>query len=199
MRYLTIFAIALASATPVMGGSIDPDPAIPTTTVKSTQGLSAAGSDWTGAYIGGQLGFGDFDATGGGLNTSDDGLVGGIHGGYNWDIGPYVVGVEADIDGADISLGAGDLDSITRLKVRGGPDLGRTFLYGTVGAAFADGTAGGVNFSDWGYVIGLGIDYQLQDQWVIGGDVLYHEIKDITPAGADLEGTVVRLRASYRF
>ncbi|PWE33121.1 hypothetical protein DDZ14_06830 [Maritimibacter sp. 55A14] len=203
MRILTILTATtygLGSAV-AHAGSTAPAPQEPIVTQPAPAPAPVrTGGDWGGFYGGVQLGFGDFDADGAGLNASDEGVVGGIHGGYNHDFGNFVLGGEAEIDGADVDFaGGGGVDTITRLKLRAGPDLGRTFLYGTVGAAYADGSAGGSGFSEWGYTAGAGLDYQLTPNWIIGGDVLYQEFEDVTPAGDDLDGTVVRARASYRF
>ena len=200
MRSLAILATATMFAAPALAADDATTDSVqsfnaaerPSYAVKSTQ----SAGDWSGPYVGVQLGFGDFDVGGGGLNASDDGFVGGVHAGYNWDVGNYVVGGEIDIDGTDISLtGLGDVDTITRLKVRAGPEYGDTFLYGTVGAAYADGNG----FGEWGWVAGIGLDWQVSPQWVLGGDVLYQEFDDVNAAGADLDGTTVRVRASFRF
>ena len=61
--------------------------------------------NWSGFYAGGNLGAGvgrmEFTATMPGLtaSTSDEirGFVGGIQGGFNWQNGPFVAGIEADV------------------------------------------------------------------------------------------------------
>lgn len=59
------------------------------------------GGDWTGFYAGGQLGYADIDGTG-----AADGSGGtyGVHGGYNYDFGQFVLGGEVDYDKLDIDL-----------------------------------------------------------------------------------------------
>ena len=73
---------------------------------------------------------------------ADTGVV-GVHAGYNRDLGDWVVGAEVDYDRVDANLsrgGAGgeELDSIARLKLRAGYDLGPTLLYATAGSARAE-------------------------------------------------------------
>lgn len=88
--------------------------------------------DWSGVYVGGQLGgafsgsdqdpirgdvalgagFDDLDnliAGGGGsfFHTEDDSVTGGLHLGYHYQTGPVVLGVVADIDLTDLSFVAG--------------------------------------------------------------------------------------------
>ena len=50
---------------------------------------------WAGPYLGGNLGYawGSVDNN----PTKPSGFVGGVQGGYNWQSGPWVFGVEADI------------------------------------------------------------------------------------------------------
>ena len=50
---------------------------------------------WAGPYLGGNLGYawGSVDNS----LTKPNGIFGGVQGGYNWQNGPFVFGVEADI------------------------------------------------------------------------------------------------------
>lgn len=62
--------------------------------------------DWTGFYVGGNVGysFGDWDNSGLASTGSPnvDGWLGGLQGGYNWQINQsFVVGLEADIQITD--------------------------------------------------------------------------------------------------
>ncbi len=70
----------------------------------------AVTGDWTGGYVGGQLGYGNVECGG----TDGDGAFGGLHAGYQSDMGTFVVGGEVDYDFADIKLdgGAGTIDNI---------------------------------------------------------------------------------------
>jgi outer membrane immunogenic protein len=76
--------------------------------------MVAAVTNWSGLYIGGNVGYGwgsgntDFsfpDAFGvdnTALNTKSKGAIGGAQIGYNWQIGSLVTGLEADIQGSGI-------------------------------------------------------------------------------------------------
>jgi len=61
--------------------------------------------DWTGFYIGANIGYGwgRADGTTDGLSGSEDlnGVLGGGQIGYNWQVGNWVLGVEADGQGTD--------------------------------------------------------------------------------------------------
>ncbi|KRB19911.1 outer membrane protein [Mesorhizobium sp. Root172] len=115
--------------------------------------------DWSGVYVGGQIGygFGRTDAAynlpntptiRGSQNYDTDGFLGGIQLGYNYQINSTVLGVEADFSGADIkghsdeiNVGGGDtydtkVDWFGTLRARAGYAFDRTLIYGTGGLAF---------------------------------------------------------------
>ena len=149
-------------------------------------------NDWTGFYAGGQLGYADIDG-----NLSGDGAIGGVHAGYDYDFGTLVLGGEVDYDTSDADFGGGvaQLDSIARLKLRGGYDFGRTLLYATGGVARADTSLG----DETGGFGGVGMAYRLTDSFDLGGEVLYHDFSDIGTTGIAVEATTVTVRGSFRF
>lgn len=154
--------------------------------------------DWSGFYAGAQLGYGDIDSNGAGLDGN--GAIGGIHAGYRLDYGQFVGGLGLDYDVTNIDLGATDkLDHVARLKLTAGYDLGRTLVYGTAGAAYATARVGGVDRSDNGYFYGLGADYALTDQWIIGGEVLQHNFNNFDGTGVDLDALTAQMKVSFRF
>ncbi|MCB6177012.1 outer membrane beta-barrel protein [Rhodobacter sp. Har01] len=161
--------------------------------------VMSSSADWSGFYAGAQLGFADVGSNGGGLDG--DGMLGGVHAGYRWDLGNTVLGVEGDFDTADIELGggAGSLDSVSRLKLIGGADLGRTLIYATGGMAWAKATVGAADLSDNGYFLGAGMDYALTDRWSVGGEVLGHKFDDFDGSGVDLDATTVKAKVSFSF
>lgn len=169
--------------------------------------------DWTGPYIGLQAGYAwgenDLSAnnldeviTGGdvqGLNAATidgedgtfdlDGFVGGAHAGYNWQSDSLVLGVEGDIEYADLndevdilfSDGSGDLAGVDEvevnwlgsLRLRAGFAADRALFYATGGLAVGGAklTAKdefGDKFADesatkWGWTIGGGVEYAFTD------------------------------------
>lgn len=195
MRKLTYLALiaATAGAAPAFAGGLS-EP-VPEPVIQPVVPL-ATGTDWTGGYVTGRLGYGDVtDPTGG------DGLTYGIGGGYDWDLGDWVVGVAGNYDGANIDLDtAGDsLDSIARLGVRAGRDLGRTLVYATAGAARADATIGGADLSDNGWYAGIGLDYALTDRMTVGGELLTNRFDDFDGTGSDLRATTASVNLGLRF
>jgi opacity protein-like surface antigen len=155
--------------------------------------------DWTGAYAGGQLGYGDIDSNGAGLDGN--GFLGGVHFGYRWDFGQFVFGTELDYDFADIDLGGdtGSLDDVARVKLIGGADLGQSLVYATTGAAYATATVGGADLSDDGWFYGAGLTYAINDQWTLGGELLQHNFDNFDGTGVDLDALTATARVGFRF
>jgi outer membrane immunogenic protein len=117
---------------------------------------------WTGFYIGGNIGAGaahftalDFDGIWdfGDFSTNSIGWTGGIQGGYNYQIGGLVLGVEADINwtsfdkfrtisscfnssGCTFTTG-GKWDWFSTLRARMGVAFDRGLAYVTAGVAWA--------------------------------------------------------------
>jgi opacity protein-like surface antigen len=189
---------ALVAAAPVFAGGLTAPIEEPVVYVE-TAVLPAPSADWTGGYAGVQLGYGDVNSDGAGLDGN--GAIGGVHAGYLVDFGQFVTGAELSYDAANIDLGAGtdSLDSVARLKLIGGYDLGRTLIYASAGVARASATVGGAGLSDNGYFVGLGADYALTDQWAFGGEVLAHRFNDFAGTGVRLEATTIQAKMAYRF
>lgn len=163
--------------------------------------VAAPAFDWTGGYVGAQLGYGDFDVDVPGVSSAD-GLIGGLHAGYNWDMGDWVTGVELDWDVADADFGsnAGDIDNVVRLKAKLGRDLGRTLVYGAVGGVWAEGDFAGIGSQDdIGWLVGGGVDYAVTNNWILGGEVLYHDFSSFDDTGADLDAWTFRAKLSFKF
>lgn len=162
---------------------------------------------WTGLYVGGQVGY-DFgyDRSGAraaaapiGLastSTSEKGVIGGAHVGYNYAIplspimGPAshvsaVFGVEGDVNGtsatANYSLGgiAVSHDPTVQGSVRGrvGVAFDRLLVYGTGGAAFGgfkdtyvntlNGLTDSMGHTKTGWTAGGGVEYAFTNNWSV--------------------------------
>lgn len=158
-----------------------------------------AGSNWTGAYVGLAIGYGTFDSSdsnpvGEAINDAD-GVFGGGFIGYQYDFGQYVLGAEVDFNAADFD----GIDQLHRLKVRAGYDAGRFLPYITAGAAYAEGDASGSSFDDIGYLVGVGIDYQVTDRVTVGGEFIYQDFNNFDGKGVNVDATTIQARVSYRF
>ena len=156
--------------------------------------------NWDGPYGGVQLGYGDFDVDGTSVGDAD-GEMGGLFIGYNRDMGDYVFGAELSYDlmEANFNGGAGEIDEMARLKLRAGWDRGRSLIYVTGGPAWAEATIGNRSRDEWGWFVGGGVDYQVTDTWLVGGEILYTQIDDLGGNNVDVDGVTMMVRAGFRF
>jgi len=212
MKITALSTLATLIAAPALAGGLNaPAPelfvAAPAPVI-----ARAFGSDWTGAYVGLRLGYGDTGSSGdvdgnGVIDAVDNalldasGAVGGITAGYMYDFGSYVLGAELGLNATDIDFDAGNgsVDTLHTLKLKAGYDAGRTLIFGTLGAAYSDGSFGGVAYDDTGYVIGAGVEYLLTDSLSIGGELNYHRFDDVDGTGVDLDMTTISATMNYRF
>jgi outer membrane immunogenic protein len=146
---------------------------------------------WTGAYIGGQVGYGFGHDTssiffaptgfvGASYGESLHGIIGGAHVGYNFAPlgGGVVVGLEGDVDGSDYrrttSFGPASIKVASPIggSIRGrlGFAVDRALFYATGGAAFA-------TFTDTYIVPGFGTGFDKPSStrvgYTVGGGVEY--------------------------
>jgi len=151
-------------------------------------------ADWTGFYLG--AGIGSADVDGPGALDGDD-VTYGVHAGYNYDFGDFVLGGEVEFDRADITLGAGaaQVENVSRLKFKAGYDFGPALGYVVLGGARVNTSLG----NDTGSVYGLGIAAPINDQFVVSGEVLRHDFNNFNNTGQDADATSVNIRASFRF
>lgn len=152
-----------------------------------------ANGDWTGGYVGGQVGNLDVDGTGA---ADGDDFSYGIHGGYRYDFGTFVLGGELEYDWADVDLaGAATVDNVLRLKATAGYDFGPALAYVAAGWAEVDTSLG----DDTGGFYGLGVAYQINPQFELSAEALWHEFNNINGTGVNADATSINLRASFRF
>ncbi|WP_253284168.1 MULTISPECIES: outer membrane protein [unclassified Ruegeria] len=150
--------------------------------------------DWTGGYVGLSFGYADADGPGG---SSGDDTAFGAHVGYDQDFGAFVLGGELEYNRLSLNLSQsqGSLDSMTRLKLRGGYDFGSALGYVVVGAARAETSVD----SDTAAVYGIGIAYPIGDNFVISGEALRQDFDDVTRSTGGLDSNVFNLRTTFRF
>ena len=132
--------------------------------------------NWSGVYVGAHIGGGFSDI---GFGNTASGFLGGGQIGYNYQIGRFVLGLEAEISGTDVSNGfatVGPLgvsvnwNSLTTLTPRFGWAFNDWLIYGKIGGAWADvdvratefgfpfAAGGGVSS---GFVLGVGVEHAL--------------------------------------
>ncbi|MGV1014497.1 MAG: outer membrane protein [Methyloceanibacter sp.] len=155
-----------------------------------------------GWYLGGTLGGAtvnyDFSPATGEVRSS--GILGGVIGGWSWQSGPFVLGVEgdamfADIDGTrrfnnGLNQASPSIDTMLDLRLRAGYTVTpRVLLFGTFGGAWADaslpvtGPGGGVRERDFfGWSVGGGAEVSLNPNWAARFDYQFTDF-DSEPVG----------------
>ena len=156
--------------------------------------VTAMAQDWGGFYGGLQIGRGDFGLDG--TATTTDNTY-GVFGGYNQDFGSYVLGLELEAEGTNITTTGGtDLDSQYGAKARAGYKVGSGLVFATLGYAVVDtsnlGTGRGATY-------GIGYDHAITDRMFIGAEYQRHDIGNLSGAIPDAELDQVSVRAGFRF
>ena len=173
---------------------------------------------WTGFYVGANAGYGWGNVNANGFaNVGDlDGFVGGGQVGYNYQMGQFVLGLEADLQGADLSSGnnLGALrvktDYFGTVRARAGVAFDRFMPYITGGWAYGN-VKTSIPALAWssdrshtgGFAVGGGLEYAVTNNIIAGVEYLYVDLGEKNIAGAGTKvGTdfsVVRARLSYKF
>lgn len=144
---------------------------------------------WTGFYLGLTGGYGtgwtDVSGDSGAFDIDNSGGVGTLFGGYNWQFGNGLFGLEADIGmgnigGSENSVST-DLNSIGSVRARLGYLVTPGFLaYGTAGFAFADLDlkANGNTQSETfvGYQVGGGTELKFSEPWSLRLEYMYTDL-----------------------
>jgi len=168
--------------------------------------------NWTGFYVGGHGGYGWSDAA----NLNPKGWFGGGQVGYNWQYAPnWVVGLEADISGGDISTNGGvaplagsKTNYFGTGRARLGYTVDRVMVYGTGGVAWAHNRANDATFQDdrdhIGWTAGAGLEYAFAPNWSTKLEWLYADYGSKTyaltaPTRVDLTDNSLKLGINYRF
>ncbi len=193
-----------------------------------------AGPLWNGAYVGINGGYASDGNSS--LTVVEDpafassGGFGGGQIGYNWQpmgagykdgpaYGNFVFGIEADIDGADITgsktvsgvTASNTLDWFGTVRGRAGYAVGAALLYGTGGLAFggvddkltSGGTTKADNSTKTGYAAGGGVEYAFNPAWSGKVEYLYINlgsdtvVKGLDKATFDHEYNTVRVGLNY--
>lgn len=209
---------AVALAAPAFAADLyEPVPAAPVAEPVS----QATAFDWTGAYVGADLGYGwgDYGITtsAGSGSRSTDGFNGGLYAGYNYAVTPNViVGAEMDVQagqGDKFDVQGSPVDVGTLWYGTGRGRIGYAFdnfmVYGTAGLAWAHANAdfngGSDSNTHIGWAAGGGVEAALTDNLVARAEYLYmNTSKETYTVGSesrkmDLDGSLVRLGLAYKF
>lgn len=157
---------------------------------------STFAGDWTAGYAGLGVGYGDVDLSAG--LPGGDNTTFGIHGGYDYDMGDWVIGSELEYGrvNIDVANGSGTIDNVLSLKVKFGYDFGSALGYALVGGsrAYTDNLG-----NDTGGLYGLGLAYQVNPQWMVSGEYIRNYYDNFNNSGIDVDADTFNVRASFRF
>ncbi|MGA9443472.1 MAG: outer membrane beta-barrel protein [Methyloceanibacter sp.] len=186
---------------------------------------SAIQSDemFEGWWLGGTIGGSSVSYSLSPGTVDSDGVIGGVVGGFSWQHGPAVIGIEGDylasnIDGGGVINGAPNrakvgFDSMADLRLRlGWTIMPNLLLFGTVGGALANadlyvsGPGGGFKDTTFtGWSVGAGAEYAYDKDWSLRFDYQFTDFgkETITYQGGkqtfDPDSNSLRGSLIYRF
>lgn len=222
MRRVLVTTISLLAATATSALAADIPPAPPP--VKAPV-YHAPIFGWTGFYIGinGGYGWGNSDWNGVFAARTDPSgfLVGGTLG-YNWQTGPWVLGLEGDIAYSDMRGSFTNAvcpagcetrnEWLATARGRLGYAIDRVMPYVTGGLAVGDIQANptgfaGVSETNAGWTIGGGVEAALAPNWTAKIEYLHVDLGNVGCSAAacgaatnvDFQANVVRAGLNFRF
>jgi outer membrane immunogenic protein len=163
--------------------------------------------NWSGFYLGTHVGFANGDLRGHYNESADDfardfrstGGIYGLQGGYNWQFGRRVYGVEIDVTGADISdtfpqgtIGAPSTATfrtsfLASARFRSGIAVDNVLFFSSIGVGLGNSrlsvvdpntTSFSRNFNDAAIVSGFGVEWRFSPHWSLRGEYLYYYFGD---------------------
>ena len=164
---------------------------------------------WAGPYLGGNLGYEWGSVSNNPAKPS--GFVGGVQAGYNFQNGPWVFGVEGDIQaaGADDTFAPWKFSNpwFGTLRGRAGYAFSNVLFYGTAGLAFGELRAQTFGWTEShtsaGWTIGAGAEVGFAPNWSAKLEYLYIDLSTsqfaITGVSNGYSASVVRAGVNYHF
>ena len=188
--------------------------------------MAPAVYNWSGFYIGGNIGGGWANADY--LNTANttsfgdvagapafshnmSGFIGGGQIGYNFQSGAFVFGAEADLQGsgAEDTFAAWKFSNPWFGTVRGraGYAMNNVLAYATGGLAYGGGRVDFGALSETqthlGWTVGAGVEVGLTPNWTAKAEYLYVRLEDrgyvLTGVNNGFQSNIFRLGVNYRF
>ena len=171
--------------------------------------ITASTYRWAGPYLGGNFGYawGSVDNAW----AKPSGFVGGLQAGYNWQRGPWVFGVEGDIQGssADDTFAAWKFSNpwFGTVRGRGGYAFNNVLFYGTLGLAYGQLRAATFGLTEShnniGWTAGLGAEFGFAPNWSAKVEYLYVDLANsnfaITGMSNGYSFGTFRAGVNYRF
>jgi outer membrane immunogenic protein len=230
-RMLIAGALTLYAAGQVLAADLPPAPPPPPRAPAAYIPVMSPVYNWGGIYVGinGGWGFGTSNWTATGGTTGDFDISGGLVGGTlgaNFQSGPFVFGVEGDIDLTDINGSPAiascpnavacqtSNDWLGTIRGRVGYAFNRILVYGTAGGAFGDvkATVTGVGSNDnteFGWTAGGGIEGAISENWTARVEYLFVDLgngscstacgSSTSPAAVKFETSLIRAGLNFKF
>jgi len=161
---------------------------------------AAAVYDWSGPYIGVQLGYGAgeayFDVGPGHEGVDLDGFVAGAYAGWNFQNGNFVYGLETDFNYSNVKQsglgGEGGFDWYGSTRARVGLTVDRFLPFATAGVAYSKvyiKEAGDPKESRTyvGWTAGAGLEYAFTDNLIGRAEYRYYDFGSKNWGGEDLK------------
>ncbi len=161
----------------------------------------AAVYDWSGPYLGVQLGYGAGRASSNivgpiDLSVNVDGFVAGGYAGWNFQNGNFVYGLETDFNYSDVNKSeAGNevgFDWYGSTRARVGLAVDRFLPFATAGVAYSkayykEAGDGKVSKTYVGWTAGAGLEYAFTDNLVGRAEYRYYDFGSKDWGGADVK------------
>lgn len=220
VAFAAVLAAGATASSPVLSADLPP-PALPPAYGEPLPPENVFEGWYLGGTIGGATVSYDFSPSSGSIGSN--GVLGGAIGGWSWQSGPVVIGVEGDILGADISgsrhfnaganLASPDINTMADLRLRAGYAITpRVLLFATFGGAWANadlpitgpgGSGGSADFFGWS--AGGGAEVALNPNWSARFDYQFTDFGSETvkypggPVTYDPDASTYRGSLIYRF
>jgi outer membrane immunogenic protein len=159
-------------------------------------------ADWSGLYLGGNIGWGGALSRGsyndfgdiGPLDLNAGGGLYGLQAGYNWQVGHLVYGVEVDGTLGSLEETRTDVtasqqtvktDRLASARFRSGAAIDNVYIFGSVGIGYAQSkftSTGDIpspvsrDFDGFGIASGFGAEYALTPNWSLRAEYIYYAI-----------------------
>lgn len=202
----TLRAMTLAAVTVASGAAVAADLGYGP---RSYYPPPARGYNWSGVYVGGNIGYQWGDVTNNGANPY--GILGGVQAGYNWQSGAFVFGGETDIQASDAhdTFASWKFSNpwFGTLRGRAGYAFENILFYGTLGLAYGDLDVdfGGLSESKThiGWTGGLGLEYGFSPNWSAKVEYIYMDLGNsnysLTGVGNGFQTNMLRIGLNYHF
>lgn len=222
MKLITTIFISLLVTTSVNAAVDESSPAVNT-----------GAFSWSGSYVGANIGYAwgkskftdkdNWNSKNEQFSFKPDGFIGGIQGGYNWQVQNFVYGVEADIGSLNLrgaTSQPSSFDTVASVKgkmygsisARLGYAMDHTLFYVKTGGIYSNGKliiddscnkapcGPGLLYGSkkigTGYQVGVGIEHMLNKHWTVKSEYSYSDFGNQTINSVNLYNNPLKYKAN---